>query len=52
VDQKLLSCNEYLVTENRILKRQLKDGSCYPTPSEPRSEKSAIGSAARRSRMW
>ena len=28
VDQELLSRNEYLVTENRILKRQLKGRQC------------------------
>ncbi len=52
VDQELLSRNEYLVTENRSSNASSRDGSCYPTPSERRSEKSVIGSGARRSRTW
>ncbi len=53
VDQELLSRNEYLVTENRILKRQLKGRLLLSDAErERRSEKLVIGSGARRSRTW
>ncbi len=53
VDQELLSRNENLVTENRILKRQLKGRLLLSDAErERRSEKLVIGSGARRSRMW
>ena len=41
VDQELLARNEYLATENRILKDQLK-GRCSRTRSEPRSARLVI----------
>jgi putative transposase len=46
VDQELLARNEYLVTENRIQKAQLK-GRLKLSESEPRSAKLVMAWAAR-----
>jgi hypothetical protein len=47
VDQELLTRNEYLAAENRILKAQLKGRLKLSMPSEPRSAKLVIAWAAR-----
>ena len=47
VDQELLARNEYLATENRIMKAQLKERLKLSEPSEARSERSVIAWAAR-----
>jgi hypothetical protein len=44
-DQELLARNEYLATENRILKDQLKGRVTPRTPSEPRLARLVIACA-------
>ena len=51
VDQELLLRNEYLVTENRILRAQIKGRTLLSDTEKRRSPRSVTGSAAKRSRQ-
>ncbi len=52
VDQKLLLRNEYLATENRILRAQIKGRLLLSDAEKKTLPTSVTGSAARRSRTW